>query len=81
MAWDLCCDPDSALVILLMGAEAGTFQEVAMSDPAQEPLKALARQEAIALAERAGIDQMDDHDLFIDDLASILVAFAKTAAR
>lgn len=38
-----------------------------------------ARAEALALAERAGIDMMDDHDQFIDDLKETLLRFAVRA--
>lgn len=35
-----------------------------------------AKAEAHALAERAGLDIGDDHDMFVDDLAKTLVQFA-----
>jgi len=44
--------------------------------PAEAMREAAAKDEAIALAERAGIDMMDDHDLFIEDLTATLLKFA-----
>jgi hypothetical protein len=52
-----------------------------MTDPTSYAagIEAAARVEARALAERAGIDMMDDHDQFIDDLSETLVRFRALA--
>lgn len=39
-----------------------------------------AHKEAIALAERAGIDMMDDHHLFLKDMTDTLLRFAALSA-
>lgn len=50
------------------------------SCPAAELIEA-ARKDAAALAERAGIDMMDDHNLFLNDLTETLLRFRARATK
>jgi hypothetical protein len=67
-----CASPHECIV-----KASPTSNAKGMAGPHEEE----ARNEARKLAERAGIDMLDDHDQFINDLTETLLRFAALRAR